>query len=262
LRPPLCPKQEFCSGLLVVSGGMVPYFRMQRSLADWAGMKDFILTVLKYIPAYLTTWGAVFAGPKTFIAERRAQGEDELGNAFLFLAISTALLAVAGTLVQPGKDIWSAIAAAAITSAIAVALGATTIRISWWLVGGRANTEGFFVTYSYSFGVIIVIIGFFQFLGVGVFKVMDPALYAKVVEASAKNHTVPPDALESTVFWVVAEINAFGVIAAGLWAFVAWGAYRQLNGLSKTRSMYAFLIAGFLSFPITLLVFFVGQAIS
>jgi hypothetical protein len=226
-------------------------------------MKDLLEKILGYGPTYLSVFGAVFAGPKNFIAQRRSNADQEWRDALLFLAISTALLAVMTILLQPaGKDVWNVVAGTAATCFLAVALGGASLRISWWLVGGRATAQSFFITYSYTFGVIVIILAAFQVLGVGIFKLLDHDLYARVVEANANHQSAPPDVAESTVFWVVMAINVAGFLIGSLWGFIAWGAYRQLNGLSKARSFVALMISGILSIPISMAVFLVGYALT
>ena len=222
-------------------------------------MKDLIEKILDYLPRYLLVFGVVFSGPKKFIAERRLNAEEEWGNALLFLAISATLVAIVATLTQAaGKDLWSQVAGTALGLLIAVTLGATSVRISWWLVGGRADAQSFFITYAYTFGVVIIIFVAFQVLGVGVFKMLDPDLHAKAL----KKQATESELTSSTVYLVVLAINIVGFLVVSLWGFIAWGAYRQLNGLSKFRSSLALMIQGVLSIPIAAAVFFVVSALT
>jgi len=135
------------------------------------------------------------------------------------------------------------------------------LRLAWRIVGGKATVRSFFVTYAYFFGVLIVIYTLFMLLGEGVFKVFEPELYARVIEAKLNKQTIP-DFSGSNIPWVSFGILVAGFIFVSVWGFVAWGAYRELNGLSKWRSFFAVMIAGVLSWPISAIVFFVGSAIS
>jgi hypothetical protein len=96
-------------------------------------------------------------------------------------------------------------------------------------------------------------------LGEGAFKVMDPELYAKVIEAQLK-HQPLPNLSENWVPVISFSFLILGVFFASVWLFFAWGAYRELNGLSKTRSFVAFVIMGVLNLPIFAIVDFVGSA--
>lgn len=220
-------------------------------------MKELIEKILNYMPGYMLIFGSVFSGPKTFIATRQLNTENEWADALIFLAISSALVAVMQFLVQPGKDLWAEVGGEAILVVIAVTLGATVLRISWWLVGGRASAQSFFITYAYSFGVIILILSAVQVLGIGVFKALAPDLYAKFLVKQATSSELT----DSTVFRVVLAINVIGFLFASFWGFIAWGAYRQLNELTQTRSFYAAMIAGILSLPISVAVGFLGTAL-
>jgi hypothetical protein len=72
-------------------------------------MKDLFEQILKYLPHYLTEYGAAFSGPKSFIATKvRADADDAFGEALLFLGISlTLVLLMYMPLLPAGKDFWS-----------------------------------------------------------------------------------------------------------------------------------------------------------
>src|SRR6266481_7990927 len=72
-------------------------------------MKDLFEQILKYLPHYLTEFGAVFSGPKSFIATKvGADAGDAFGEALLFLGISlTLVLLMYAPLLPAGKDFWS-----------------------------------------------------------------------------------------------------------------------------------------------------------
>jgi hypothetical protein len=48
-------------------------------------MKEVLEKILAYLPNYLTDFGAVFSGPKTFIAKKRMDADDEWVNALGYL---------------------------------------------------------------------------------------------------------------------------------------------------------------------------------
>jgi hypothetical protein len=218
-------------------------------------MKEFLEKILVSIPNYLLVFGAVFSGPKKFIAERRMNAIEEWVDALVFLAISSALTVLTGTLVQAsGRDLWTALGRYALLVLFAVSLSAVTIRIAWWLVGGRASVVSIFIAYAYTCGVALVLFSVFDLLADGILKALDPNLYAKIIAKQASLSK----ATESTAWWVSIAIFGIGFAFVDIWGFIAWGAFRQLNGLTKTRSFFAFMISTILLLPVTAAVYFVA----
>jgi hypothetical protein len=226
-------------------------------------MKDLIDKVLKYLPQYFTDFGSVFAGPKSFIAAKHVNAaEDAFGEALLFLGISLVLVLLILVPVQPpGKDFWSYAGSNFVLFLIAVPLGATVTRVAWWIVGGRAPARSFFITYAYFIGVIFVILAAVQLLSMGFFKALEPQLYQQFLDAAQKRQSMP-DLSQSYVPITALAIFFFGWLTLNIWALIAWGAYRQLNGLGKLRSFTALMIAGLLAFPVLAIIFFVSSAVS
>jgi hypothetical protein len=226
-------------------------------------MKELLDKILKYLPHYLTDFGTAFAGPKSFIAAKLSNAEDDaFAEALLFLGISFALVVLMlMPLQRPGTDFWSVCGTNFITALIGMSLGATVTRVAWWIVGGRAPARLFFIAYAYLIGVVYVILAAVQLLSMGFFKVLDPQLYRQFLDASQKGQSMP-DLSQSYIPVTALAIFIFGWLALSIWAFIGWGAYRQLNGLSKLRSFIALLILGILMLPVTAITFFVASAMS
>jgi hypothetical protein len=53
---------------------------------------------------------------------------------------------------------------------------------------------------------------------------------------------------------------AIGSMLLSLWGYISWGAYRQINHLSKMRSFLAFTLAGILSVPVVVLFYLLRAA--
>jgi hypothetical protein len=51
-----------------------------------------------------------------------------------------------------------------------------------------------------------------------------------------------------------------GLAVGCAWIYAGWGAYRELNGLSRVRSIVAATIFAVLWFPINALLFFIANA--
>ena len=53
-----------------------------------------------------------------------------------------------------------------------------------------------------------------------------------------------------------------GILVSIIWLAGAWGAYRQLNQLSKTRSVVAYLLFAQLSWPVLAVFYFIAGALN
>jgi hypothetical protein len=223
-------------------------------------MKDLIEKILAYLPQYLTDFGSLFSGPKRFMAQKNTRAEDTFGQSLIFLGVSLVLVVVmTAPLLPAGRDLWTYLGANAVRFLLSVSLAAINLRLAWRIVGGKATVRSFFVTYAYFFSVGVIVFTIFQLLGEGVFKVFEPDLYAQVIEAKLKKQPMP-DLSGSSVPLVTLCVFVAGFVFLSVWSFVAWGAYRELNGLSKGRSFVALLITGVFTWPLAAVVFFVWSA--
>ena len=223
-------------------------------------MKELIEKILTYLPRYLMDFGSLVSGPKRFMAQKNTTEEDTFVQSLIFLGVSLVLVVVmTAPLLPPGKDLWTYLGTRTVVASIAVSLNAVALRIAWRLVGGKATVRSFIVTYGYFFGVLAVIFAAFLLLGEGVFKVLAPELYAEVIQAKLNKQPVP-DVSDSSVPLISFLILVAGFFLLAMWCLIAWGAYRQLNGLSKWRSFVALIISGLLAWPIAAVVFFIDSA--
>jgi hypothetical protein len=228
-------------------------------------MKDLFEQILKYLPHYLTEYGAAFSGPKSFIATKvRADADYAFGEALLFLGISlTLVLLMYMPLLPAGKDFWSFAIPYYVSYIIEIPLAAMVIRTAWWIVGGRAPARPFFIAYAYYVGVASVLIGAIDLVASGFFKTFDPQLYQEYSDAFQKPQSLEDwvqshaDLLhryaQSYVTLTAAVISGLGALIVIIWGLIGWGAYRQLNGLSKLRSLVALIVSWFLFVPVVLI---------
>ena len=228
-------------------------------------MKDLFEQILKYLPHYLTEFGAVFSGPKSFIATTlSADAGDAFGEALLFLGISLTLVLLMYTPLLPaGKDFWSFAIPYYVSYIIEIPLAAMVIRTAWWIVGGRAPARPFFIAYAYYVGVASVLIGAIDLVASGFFKTFDPQLYQEYsgsfekpqsMEDWVQSHTdLIHRYAQSYVTLTAGVISGLGTLIIVIWGLIGWGAYRQLNGLSKLRSLVALIISWVLFIPVVLI---------
>jgi hypothetical protein len=229
-------------------------------------MKDLFEQILKYLPHYLTEFGAAFSGPKSFIATKvSADASDAFGEALLFLGISLTLVLLMYAPLQPaGKDFWSFAIPYYVSYVIEIPLAAMAIRAAWWIVGGRASARPFFIAYAYYVGVASVLMGAIDLVGYGFFKTFDPQLYQEYSNAAIQKPQSMEDWVQSHadllhryaqsyVTLTAAVISGLGNLIVIIWGIIGWGAYRQLNGLSKLRSLVALIISWVLFIPVVLI---------
>lgn len=212
-------------------------------------MKDLIEKILQYLPQYFLDYGSVFSEPKRFIASKDVSSNQVFSEACLFLTISIILVLFANaSLKPPNMEFWSYVAMAFEFNALAVVLFGTITRVSWWIVGGKASAKSFFVTYMYFFGVSGILLQGLLILMRGLFKKNNRLVYDAMVAAATTGADIPNEVtaqisnLEATIFGI-------GLLLILSWCLVAWGAYRQINQLSRGRSFIAFMISFSLSLP-------------
>jgi hypothetical protein len=221
-------------------------------------MKDIIEKIIAYVPGYLLALAAAFSGPKTFIAKRQLDTETEWVNALTFLGISTVLVAFAQLAPNANAEKpWKLVASELIIILLMVAYGAASVRFSWWLVGGKAQARSFFIIYAYISGVLLIIISVINLLALGVFKVFDPATFAKMTAHQSIKGSVD----QASLMIFIAIIGA-GFLIAEIWGFIAWGSYRVLCGKGRFRSAVAFVISSILAVPQIFAAFFLQSVLT
>jgi hypothetical protein len=227
-------------------------------------MKDLFFTILHYGPFYLSSFAALFSGPKKFIAGRLQKNtETEWINALVFLAISIVLVTLLQIwIIDPTRrDLWTDLGKSEILNVFITACGVVVVRFSWWLVGGKADAKSFFITYAYAAAGLLIILGVFQVLGAGIFKWQDPELFPKVIAAMNTMSQLPPDWYEHSSFHIFVLIMVAGLVSALIWFVLVWGVFRHLTGLSKFRSSGAFTISFLLTIPLFALAYFINYAL-
>lgn len=223
-------------------------------------MKDLIEKILAYLPQYLGDFWSLCSGPKRFMAQKNTVAEDSLDESLIFLGVSLVLIVVLTSARRPpNTELWSYVGQTGAVVLASVGLGAIGLRLAWRLVGGKTTVRSFFITYAYFYSVTIVGLTFFQAFAVGVYKAFAGPLYDQVIDA--QQHDLPIPESDSIVPFVADSLFYAGYIFLSLWGFVAWGAYRELNGLSKSRSFFAFMIMGVLSLVITFVVAMLSKGI-
>ncbi len=219
-------------------------------------MKELLQNIISYIPVYLTEFLALVSGPKRFIRRKKLQEPEGLNDALLFFGLSIALSFIISLPLHPsGKDFWEYFGFHATYLLLIVVLNAAGCRLAWFLVGGKAPLMPFVILYGYYAGVILFIYTFFAIASEGLLKVYDPDIYSQLLEIAEMDRTKSEsaiddiDAYSNKVVIVAVLVQWAGHLVAGVWFFIGWGAFRELNNLSKLRSFFVFLIVAAMYFP-------------
>ena len=156
------------------------------------------------------------------------------------------------------SDLWTALSSIGAVALICVFLNAVTLRVVWLVVGGRASTRTLFTIAAYYNGFALVTVAIAEIISTGVFKIVDPQLYASMNEARLKNEPLPAVPVSDWVLGVPTLLHGLFLV---VWAVIAWGAFREVNRSSKLRSVIAFILSGILDVPTLALAGLVGMAL-
>lgn len=206
---------------------------------------------LAYVPRYLSDFGSVLSGPKRTISERHTNAEAAFGAALTFLCGSVVVIVLlCSVLPQQGKPFGLRLAGHALEQLIEVSLFAVVLWVAWAAVGARTTVRRFLVTYAYFAGVVLVIPPLCMAVADGVLRVFEPELYEALPGMAQLSGEQAAKTVEELRFFdrpavlVAIVIWPFGFVGAMVWALIAWGAFRQLHGVGRPRSLGAFVIAG------------------
>lgn len=229
-------------------------------------MKDIVEKILGYLPKYLPEFIKVFSGPKSAISERNQGKPDDLKQALIFFGISFFLIfPFQRALIPNQQELWAHIAQS-MTIAFFVGLAsAALMRLAWRTVGGRAPLEKFIVVYCYFSGVILVISMFSTLIPLGALKTFYPDTFTsvKALLFSADKSPIDSGGFEELVLLPGFQLyNILYIILScisAIWYVVAWGVYRELTGLTKARSVLAFILSLIFISPVAISAYFVQR---
>lgn len=211
-------------------------------------MKEMIEKAVLLIPRFLSEMLEVLVSPKPFLRQKQRIQANDIESACLFFGM-TLLLAFAAqfSFIASWREnpVASLVSLTALTF-LFVLLSLAVLRFSWFVVGGKATLRQLFVFYAYVTGPITVILVAFSIVSFLLLRLLDPAGFTNIVRNGFKTTWVPTS-VGDKAFVAVA---LFGVMAALVWSVLAWGAFRELNSVSRRRSPIAFFIFLFLNAPL------------
>lgn len=225
-------------------------------------MKELLEKILLYLPQFLSDCGAIIAGPKTFVLKKvKSEKLSKSKEYFLFLALSVAVITIISMLYPIQNEIYTTLARNLVLVFVGFAGYSLAVRGAFWIVGGRAPYETFFAVYTYISSPMLLICCIFGLVSNGIFRFLDPDAYDALSKASslgARNQIIS-DSSAANIFYICVAIG-FGLIF--LWSYVCWGAFREINHVSRTRSFVAFVLAWIFAQPVFVLLSLMALAVA
>jgi hypothetical protein len=229
-------------------------------------MKELLEKLIGLIPAYFGDLLPLISGPKSFIAKRISGDEPAMQKALIFLAVSFLIGWALKTPWLRGDPFLELATDGAFVLIYVLAYGGA-LYLAWRIAGGRAEIQKFLTIHFYYSGIL----GFIQTilaLGMmGTIRAADPVLYKEIYDVAysgnmvlfAINNSERLIASPGYRFSLLVQFVGFGAMLT--WIFVGWGAYRELNQLSKVRSFMAGLLFFVFCIPVEALTFLIANAL-
>ena len=142
--------------------------------------------------------------------------------------------------------LWEILVLNGVANLLWVILAAAALRLAWWCMGGRAPFTSFLITYCYYFGVTLVLVKILHLFVLGTLKTFEPEVFESLL-ALSRGQIPAATEFSSTLPLAILFIGYTGVV---IWLIIGWGVYRELNRLSKIRSLWAGIIFLLLSIPL------------
>jgi hypothetical protein len=229
-------------------------------------MKDLLEKLLGLIPAYFDDLLPLISGPKRFIAGRLSSDQPAMQKALIFLAVSFLISWVLKIPLSRGDPLLELGAGGAFVLIYVLAYGCA-LYLAWRTAGGRAEIQKFLPIYFYYAGVLKLLMTITYLGTMGTMRAADPALYKEIYDAAYGGNIVAflmrnsGRLLASPGYRLSLWVQCMGYGAMLIWFVVGWGAYRELNQLSKIRSITAGLLFFVYCFPVAALTFLIANAL-
>jgi hypothetical protein len=216
-------------------------------------MKEILEKILLYLPRFLSDCGSIIAGPKTFVLKKvETEALFESKEYFLFLALTVAVITIVSMLYPNHGEIYATLARNFVVIFVGFIGYSLAVRGAFWVAGGRAPYETFFAAYTYISCPMLLINNVIGLIANGLFRLLDPDAYDALSKAGslASRNQIIANSPAADVFYVSIAIG-FGLIV--FWSYICWGAFREINHLSRIRSSVAFVVAWIFALPVFVL---------
>jgi len=225
-------------------------------------MKDLLEKVLAHIPKYVRDLMSVLSGPKSFLRERNRGTGDELEQALIFLGMTFSLVfLIQFPLLYSGREFWAAFATQLGILLLTLVLAAFALRLAWKCVGGKATAVRLLETYCYLSGGATFLLIVPLMMSLLVLKEFVPYAFqvSTTLRDDAGRSILDPDvllklqaelALHPQAELAYTVLHYIGLSLVAVFAVIGWGAYREINGVSKAKSALAFVLLVIFCVPV------------
>jgi hypothetical protein len=216
-------------------------------------MKDLLDKIITFVPEYIADIIQLISSPKHFALERVSK-EQNITNALMFLITSIVAVWVIQIPIQRTTSQIDLAEDVVVFMLETLAFGAA-ICLSWRIVRGSADIKTIFVIHFYFASVIRIIMTCGFLVMVGAIRASDPSLYTDFMDAICKaqiDFTLQNyDRIMSSRAGIpLIIVYLLFMIILAVWIVSGWGAYREVNRLSRLRSFIAFMLFALFSIPI------------
>lgn len=218
-----------------------------------------------FITHYLENLLRLVQSPKQFITHRIAESNADLKESLIFMASSVLigwLLKISFVRGNAFLGLASDIVAAFM---IAIAYG-VALCLAWHVLKGKARLKEMLAVHFYYWGVVELLQACWFMSIIGAFRASDAALYKVFMESLYNGSllTFGPQNIErilqSSALLPIQLIAFTGLTAILVWLYAGWGAYRQINDVSKLQSVLAAILFVLFCIPITAVLFLIANA--
>jgi hypothetical protein len=158
-------------------------------------------------------------------------------DALVFLGMTLLAAFVAQLpLLAENKDLLTVFAPRAVITFFSFILSVAVLQLSWRLAGGAAAFKSTFILTCYVSGFALLLFLVFALAAEGSFRLLDPTGYRQLQRQELESYT-------GVGFLTWAWLLGLGATVSSAWVFVAWGAYRQINAVSRAKSGLALALA-------------------
>jgi hypothetical protein len=200
-------------------------------------MNDLFSKALTGLPAYISQVLGLLSGPKAFVLQRDLETPESATEAYTFLAITLFLTLFAQVSILPEqKDYLLTFTSLAVIATFGLIIMAAALYCAWRIVGGKLSFRTSFIVSCYFSGISTLILLVFVLFAAGFLRAKDPANATQILQGAT-----PADPTGAAYVGFMSIVGV-GLIAVYVWIFVVWGAYRQLNDVSRGRSAIALTV--------------------
>jgi hypothetical protein len=226
-------------------------------------VKDLIIRLIAALPNYIVDLTSIISSPKRFVLQRASNKGSPLIDALIFLAISSAI--ALGLQLRFMQHNLLELSTQLSFSALTIVVFGGAICLAWRCVKGAGSIIDHFVIHFYYYGVLDLIATCYFMSFIGIFRFTDHQLCGEFMMALCRGE----------VDWMLRNYERLMASNAGiplqftslfffsvmlLWIVAGWGAYRELNHLSRLRSALAFILFPAFSIPVMAVVSSIANA--